>query len=358
MTFDFNDYNYYPNLRSRPAEVKGFAELANACKDAITPVFTLGAWPRQEDTKTSLREVLLASSGRPVMLDLTSDPSYITKDIFELKNPDSNFKNWREFITQIDHPVIPVIQINEDSKISQVIRQARYFENNGLGKLAFKIQSFGSQASNVIAALSALDSADNALVIIDAGYIRDTLHASLAGSVTLINTIRDEVDNAIISVTSTSFPASVMPFLDANSKGKSGIIDMLETKLHAAIGREAVIYGDHGSIHSRVYPAKGGKFIARIDYPLNDAWVFERRADTNSQGYISAAQDLIEDFPEILEDDTWGARKIVSASDGDIENMKTPASWIAARVNMHISRQVDLTGSSTTDEEDFEDFDL
>lgn len=358
MTFDFNDYNYYPNLRSRPAEVKGFCELADACKDSVTPIFTLGAWPRQEDTKTSLKEVINASGGRPFILDLTSDPTYLTKDIFELKNPESNFKAWREFIEGIQSPVIPTIQINDDSKISQVIRQARYFENKGLGKIAFKIQSFSDQTGNVIAALSALDSADNALVIIDAGYIRDTLHASLAGSVTLINSIRDEVENAIISVTSTSFPASVIPFIDAKSKGKSGVIDMLETKLHAAIGREAVIYGDHGSIHSRVYPTKGGKFIARIDYPLNDAWVFERRADTNSQGYISAAQDLIEAFPEILEDDTWGARKIVSASAGDIENMKQPASWIAARVNMHISRQVDLTSSSTTDEEDFDEFDF
>ncbi|QQX60916.1 beta family protein [Pseudomonas chlororaphis] len=358
MTFDFNNYNYFPNLRSRPAEVKGFSELADACKDAITPVFTLGAWPRQEDTRTSLKEVIQASGGRPLMLDLTNEPSYLTKDIFELKNPDSNFKNWRNFIDQIQHPVIPIIQINEESKISQVIRQARYFENKGLGKIAFKLQSFSSQANNVIAALSALDSSDNALIIIDAGYIRDTLHASLAGSVTLINSIRDEVDNAIISVTSTSFPSSVIPFIDAKSKGKSGIIDMFETKLHAAIGREAVIYGDHGSIHSRVYPTKGGKFIARIDYPLNDAWVFERRADTNSQGYISAAVDLIGAFPEILEDDTWGAKKIIRASQGDIDNMKTPASWIAARVNMHISRQIDLTSSSTTDEEDFEDFDF
>ncbi|WP_422402612.1 beta family protein [Pseudomonas sp. GZD-209] len=358
MTFDFNDYNYYPNLRSRPAEVKGFCELADACKDAIIPTFTLGKWPRQEDSRTSLSEIINASGGRPLILDLTSDPAYLTKDIYELKNPDSNFKSWRNFIERIEHPVVPTIQINEDSKISQVIRQARHFENSGLGKIAFKIQSFSDQANNIIAALSALDSADNALVIIDAGYIRDTVHASLAGCVTLINSIRDEVDNAIISVTSTSFPSSVMPFIDAKSKGKSGIIDMLETKLHAAIGREAVIYGDHGSIHSRVYTTKGGKFIARIDYPLNDAWVFERRADTNSQGYISAAQDLIESFPEILEDDTWGARKIVSAASGDIDNMKQPASWIAARVNMHISRQIDLTSASVTDEEDFDEFDF
>ncbi|WP_353228494.1 beta family protein [Pseudomonas qingdaonensis] len=355
MTFDFNSFNYYPNLRTRPAEVKGYSELAGACKDAIIPVFTLGAWPRQDDTRLSLSEVITASGGRPIILDLTSDPAYLTKDTHELKNPSSNFKEWREFIERIEHPVIPVIQINEDSKISQVIRQARHFENTGFNKLAFKINSFSDQANNVIAALSALDSADNALVIIDAGYIRDTLHPSLAGSVALINAIREEVDNAIISVTSTSFPSSVMPFVDPKSKGKSGVIDMLETKLFAAIGREAVIYGDHGSIHSRVYPTKGGKFIARIDYPLNDAWVFERRADTNSQGYISAAEDLIENCPEILEDYTWGARKIVSAANSEIDNMKQPASWIAARVNMHISRQIDLTNSSVTDEEDFDD---
>lgn len=358
MTIDFNEYSYYPNLRSRPAEVKGFGELSEPCKDAIIPLFTLGVWPRQTDTKTSLREVIAASGGRPFALDLTSDPSYLTKDVYELRDPDSNFKKWRDFIKEINHPVIPVIQITEESKISQVIRQARAFENEGLGKVVFKINSFSDQVNNIIAALSALDSSDNALVMIDAGYIRDTLHASLAGTVTLINSIRDEVDSAIISVASTSFPSSVMPFIDANSKGRSGVIDIMETKLHAAIGREAVIYGDHGSIHSRVYPTSGGRFVARIDYALNDAWVFERRSETNSQGYISAAEDLIEAFPEILDDETWGAKKIVQASRGEIDNMKTPASWIAARVNMHISRQIELNSESQTDEEDFEDFDF
>jgi len=358
MEIDFNNFNYYPNLRSRPAEVKGYHELSNSCKDSIIPIFTLGVWPRQTDSIVSLREVISASGNRPLALDLTTDPTYLTKDIFKLKDPDSNFKNWRDFVGKIESPVIPVVQITEDSKISQIIRQARAFENLGLGKVIFKIQNFSTQANNIIAALSALDSSDNALIVIDAGYIRDTLHASLAGTVTLINSIRDEVDTAIISVASTSFPSSVIPFIDASSKGRTGVIDIVETKLHAAIGREAVIYGDHGSIHSRVYPTSGGRFVARIDYPLNDAWVFERRSETNSQGYISAAQDLIEAFPEIHDDETWGAKKIVLASTGQIDNMKTPASWIAARVNMHISRQIELNDASQSDEEDFEDFDF
>lgn len=355
MKIDFNDYTYFPHLRSRPAEVKGYSELSIESKDSIIPIFTLGVWPRQTDSSMSLKEVISASSGRPFMLDLTSDPAYLSQDIYELRNPDSNFGNWQEFIKKIEHPIIPVIQITEESKISQVIRQARALESFGLGKIAFKIITFSDQINNVIAALSALDSSDNALVIIDAGYVRDTLHASLAGSVTAINSIRDEVDTAIISVASTSFPSSVMPFIDAKSKGTSGAISILETKLHAAIGSGAVIYGDHGSIHSRVYPTRGGKFIARIDYPLNDAWVFERRADTNSQGYVSAAEVLIETYPEICEDDTWGAKKIVQAANGEIENMKTPASWIAARVNMHISKQIEINRSSQTDEEDFDD---
>jgi hypothetical protein len=358
MTIDFNQYSYYPNLRSRPAEVKGFGELSSSCKDSIIPLFTLGMWPRQTDTKTSLKEVITACDGRPFALDLTSDPAHLTKDIVELKDPDSNFKNWRDFISEIQHPVIPVIQITDESKISQVIRQARAFENNGSGKVVFKIHSFSDQVNNVIASLSALDSSDNALIIIDAGYIRDTLHASLAGTVSLINSIRDEVDSAIISVASTSFPSSVMPFIDASSKGRSGVIDIMETKLYAAIGREAVIYGDHASIHSRVLPTSGGRFVARIDYALNDAWVFERRSDTNSQGYISAAEDIIEAFPEILDDETWGAKKIVQASLGEIDKMKTPASWIAARVNMHITRQIDLNNENGTDDEDLEELDF
>lgn len=356
MEIIFDSYNYYPALRTRPAEVKGYSELHQDIKKSILPIFTLGLWPKQPGVQASIEKTIEAAAGNPFILDLTSDPNYTTDEVKSFRDSYNNFQNWRNYIKGLNASIIPTVQITADSKISHVIRQARFFESIGCHKLAFKVVSFGEETTEIIAGLSALDDTENAIVIIDAGYIRDTLPTSLAGCVTAINEIRDEVSDAIISVISTSFPSSVVPFLDPSSKGERGLISMLETKLHAAIGQDAAIYGDHGSIHSRVYLAKGGRYTPRIDYPLNDAWVFERRTDCNSSGYIEAAKSLIEAYPEIKEDESWGAAMIIQAAKGEIEGMKTPASWIAARVNTHITKQVDITSNnSLTDEEDLDE---
>lgn len=355
MDIKFDSFEYYPALRTRPAEVKGYAELAPEEKSKIVPIFTAGLWPRQSELSASMDKVFEAAGENPIILDLTTDPNYSSEEIRKLRDCENNFSAWRKFVEQQKAEVIPVVQITPDSKISHIIRQARAFEESGR-KIAFKVRSFGEDTTEIISALSALDDVENALTIIDAGYIRETLTASLAGCVTSINEIRDEVSDAIITVLSTSFPASVVPFLDANSKGQRGVINMLETKLHAAIGADAAIYGDHASIHSRVYIARGGRYTPRIDYPMNDAWVFERRPECNSHGYVDAAEALLDAYAEIRDDYSWGAKMIKQAAVGEIDGMKTPASWIAARVNMHISKQIYLNSSAPfTDEEDFDD---
>ncbi|MBS7463856.1 beta family protein [Pseudomonas syringae] len=356
MEIIFENYKYYPALRSRPAEITGYENLSNENKSAVITTFTLGAWPRQSSIDVPLSRIIEATAGRPFILDLTTEPSFLTNDIKHLKDSTNNFENWIKFLGKIKAPVIPVIQITPISKTSQIIRQARALERTGCHRIAFKVRNFGEDTTKIIAALSALDSSENAITIIEAGYVRDSLPASLAGCISSINEIRDEVEDAEIVISATSFPSSVVSFLDPNSGGKRGLIPMFESKIHDTIGSAAAIYGDHGSIHSRVYITGGGRYTPRIDYPLNDAWIFERRPDNDSTGYIDAAKKLISSYSEIEDDDTWGAKMIRRAAQGEIEGMKTPASWIAARVNMHISKQIEFRCSGTLDDE--EDYDL
>lgn len=350
---DFEDFPYYPALRTRPAEMLGYQKLSATIKDKLLPLFTVGQWPRQDNLSVSMQNAMSAADGRPFMLDLTNEKAYETGDLKSLKDPTGNFKNWQDFATRAEHnTIIPVVQMPAGSKIPQIIKQARAFESHGLGKVAFRITDFAIDPEKVVAALSALDDPENGLVIIDVGYIRETMAASIAACVLAINEIRNDVEEAIISVISTSFPSAIPPFLDANSAGKRGIIPMMERALHQAIGTDAVIYGDHGSIHSKVYPATGGKYTPRVDFPLYDAWVFERRPGENSDGFISAAAALITSYPEIGEDDSWGANAIKEAATGKIDGMKTHAAWIAARVNMHITKQFEISSQSQPDSED------
>jgi hypothetical protein len=74
----------------------------------------------------------------------------------------------------------------------------------------------------------------------------------------------------------------------------------------------------------------------------------------DGSGYIDAASALISKYPEILEEDSWGAKMIRAAADGEIDGMKARAKWIAVRVNIHIQKQLELSMSTISDEE--EDF--
>jgi hypothetical protein len=290
-------------------------------------------------------------------LDLTQESAYQRPQILELMSADRDFAAWRKLIASVEN-AIPVVQISPNDKLSQIIKQARGLEDLANQRVAFRITDFASDTPRVVASLSALDKPSEALVIVDAGYIRDSMPASLSACVKSINDVREEIPEAIITVVSTSFPATVTSHLTQESSGTRGTLAILERELHYAIGADAAVYGDHGSIHSKVYLTTGGRFMPRIDYALSDAWEFERRPGKDSSGYIDAARSLMERFPTIAEEDTWGAEKIRNAASGDIDKMRTPARWIAARVNMHISRQLDLSNEiGVLDEADMdEDF--
>lgn len=342
MTVKFDQQSYFPALRTRPAEMDGYANLRDEVKDKLVPIITLGAWPRVEGIDQSLEQVEMAVGQRPYVLDLTQEAAYQRPQILELLRPDNNFSAWRALVARIGH-VVPVVQMPSSAKLSQIIKQARALED-AHDRVAFRIVDFAVDTPRVIAGLSALDHPAEALVIIDAGYIRDSMPASLSACVASINEIREEIPEAIITVVSTSFPATVTSHLALESAGERGALAILERELHAAIGPDAAIYGDHASIHSKVYMAAGGRFMPRIDYPLSDAWEFERRPQArDSSGYIAAAQALMRRFPAVAEEDTWGAERIRNAAEGNIEKMKTPARWIAARVNMHVTRQLELS---------------
>lgn len=359
MASEFEGRNYFPAIRTRPAEIDGYSKLADEIKDAVTPIITLGAWPRHEDAVEPMKQVASALGDRPFILDVTKVPLYQKSRIFDLLNEKNSFERWRTFVSDIAN-VVPMIQITSSAKLSQVIKQARLLESASSHQVAFRISNFLVETPKVIAALSALDAPEKSLVIIDAGYIRDSMSASLSACINTINDLREEIPEALITVISTSFPASVAGYLAPESGGCRGTITIMERELHSAIGADAAVYGDHASIHSKVYMTSGGRFMPRIDYPLNDAWEIERRPEIrDSQGYIKAAEALIEKFPSILEESTWGAEKIRNAARGDIDGMRTPARWIAARVNMHVTRQVELSeGIKGLDWADLDDGDL
>ncbi|POP69008.1 beta family protein [Pseudomonas syringae] len=340
MYVDFERYGYYPALRTRAAELGGLKQLTRHEKEKIVPLITLGKWPRSEDIQVSLDKVVDAMGDLPFILDVTRESKHHCENSASLLSPENNFSAWRNFVSQKDN-IVPVVQITDSARIRDITMQAREFETTK-NSLAFRITNPQRDIQKVISSLATLDSPEKAIVFIDLGYIRGNIPIVTTAAVSAINQLRQEIPETIISVLSTSFPSTVTTF--CREDGRSGEIDIIERELFQTIGgRDICIYGDHGSIHAVVYDETGGRYVPRIDLPFDDSWYFERRSGEDSSGYIDAARAILREYPDLAEDDSWGAGMIKNAANGEIEGMGSPAKWIAVRVNMHISRQILLS---------------
>jgi hypothetical protein len=352
INIKFENYQYFPTLRTRLSEMKGLKELDVGRKSKIVPLLTLGRWPRATDFDKAAEKSLEVMDGHPYFLDLTADTTHLGDQQKILRDSSSAFKAWREFLMKYDN-VIPVVQLSTDAKVRDIFKQAQILENTS-GKIAFRIKDFTSDISLVINAISAMDDTSNAIVFVDCQYIRDSFVGYVTAAVATINQLRNEFPELMIVVMSTSFPSSVMSFIDSTQK--KGVIDILERQLHARVGGNPVaLYGDHASIHSVVYDdVRIMRWSARIDYPQNFQWAFERRSGDQTQaGFISSAKEIVHLDPDIGKRNIWGEQMILDAAAG-MPYGAAPSSWIAARVNIHLSRQIDLS-SLIENQHDVED---
>jgi len=304
---NFDDYQYYPTLRTRQAEMRGLKELDLNRRSKIIPLLTLGRWPKATDFDRAAEKAAETMVDKPYFLDLTNDINHLGEQQKILRSPSGGFKAWRDFVGKYEQ-AIPVIQMNPDSKVRDTFKQAQSIEHSS-GKLAFRIKNFTSDTPLVINAISSIDDVANAMVFIDCQYIRDSFAAYATAVVATINQLRNEFPDLMIVVLSTSFPSSVLSYMQANRT--NGVIEILERQLHHRIGGNSVaVYGDHASIHSVVYDdAAIMRWSARIDYPQNLQWLFERRAkDQTPSGFESAAKSIVELDPDIGTRNIWGDR--------------------------------------------------
>ena len=335
----FDQYHYFPALRTRQAELKGLKELTIARKRQLLPIMTVYKWPKAADFSKSAEKAAEVMDGLPYILDLTSDARQIAEQQNLLRDPTNAFEAWRNFVSKSTN-AIPVVQLAAEAKTRDVVKQAQEFERQA-GKIAFRIRDFTVDTTMVVNALSALNDPRNAIVFVDCQYIRNALSAYVAAAIATINRLRTEFPDLVISVLSTSFPQSVTQFGQ-----RQGSINIAERELHQQIGGDGVAaYGDHASIHSVVYDEELMmlRWAPRIDFPREFEWYFERRpGELPMDGYISAARAVRESEPDLGRLETWGEQQIILASEGN-PPWKAPGQWIAVRVNIHIARQLDLS---------------
>ncbi|NMM75546.1 hypothetical protein B2J88_11910 [Rhodococcus sp. SRB_17] len=351
---NLSTYTYFPALRTRLAELRGLKELDGARKARIVPMLTLGQWRGSSELNKAAEKAAEAAGDRPFFMDLSSDNRKVEVHWDQLRNSTDAFRAWRQFAAEYKN-AIPVVQIPVGGRTRDIVQQAQEIES-AFGTVAFRIQDFAAQTPFVISAISALDDPRNAIVFIDCQYIREAMAAFVTATISTVNALRSEFPALLIVVLSTSFPSSTLPFADSTKR--RGVIPILERELHARVGGNPVaIYGDHGSVHAVVYDdVPMMRWSPRIDYPTYTDWHFERRPGPIEPGYIESARAIQEEFDCSTTSTIWGERMIAEAAAGSPYG-KAPASWIAVRVNIHLSRQIDYEEASRQDNDNENGFD-
>src|SRR5262249_28242080 len=106
----FDDYSYYPALRTRQAELKGLEYLDEARPAKIVPLLTLGRWPKALSFTKAADKAKEVMNGRPYFIDLTTDRNHLPTEQTSLRSPDNAFAAWRSFATSSES-AIPVAQL-------------------------------------------------------------------------------------------------------------------------------------------------------------------------------------------------------------------------------------------------------
>lgn len=335
MSVDFDQFRYYPSLRSRMWEMRGYAELGHEEKDRLLPIIPLASHHRTKAIADVAAKVGEYMGERTRILDLEQNAIYACDECRALLEPSNGFAAWREFVMEQPNSV-PAALLPTDAPIRDVVQQVRRLERDRR-QVVIRSRAPTVDLPAMQAVLSAVDDVNNLMIVLDFGYVRSRASALAVEAANVINALRETDDAARVVVLASSYPKSAAAYDDAGTS-----IPIQERAMHAALGGDAVaIYGDYGSIHPEPMEPMMARFVPRIDYPLSDAWIF-RRVRADQGGFQSCAQLITEltDWQPDLVGQVWGADKINAAAGGDLTSMGTPGPWIAVRVNLHLWQQI------------------
>ncbi|MGH6736880.1 MAG: beta family protein [Methyloceanibacter sp.] len=346
MPKNFTDYQYYPALRSRLWEMRGHTELDKETKSKIIPIIALAKYQKTTTAAAVIETVAKLLDGGPFILDVEPSVYYRCDDAQTLYDPDQDYGAWRKHVASIPN-VIPSVLVRASGGKRPIIQQALKLEQS-FGQIAIRSRNPSSDLEVLSNVLSSIDDAKNLLVILDYQYVRGASSELADKATNLIAGLREVNNDAVIALIGSSYPQAAASYGDAGAT-----LEIYERSFHASVASTTdVIYGDYASIHPIAFAPQKSLYVPRIDYPTATTWTFRRYRDDDG-GWKKCAQEIT-DLPQwdkALVEQSWGAQKIAAAKAGDLTGMGAPGPWIAARVNMHILRQLDFDPGIPNDED-------
>ena len=352
---EFSQLKYLPIISVRPAEMRALEELPERTKDQMLPYIPLRPWVGANRLQNALTRIEDAYSDRPIVVGLGEREAPQDRPVFgeidRLRSPAEGFLEWRNFIDDHDN-YIPVLQFdpntdNETLEIEQLWQLGR-----GL-VVHLPRELFPGMVPLAQRVALATDSGRDVLFVLDFGTVgADHLQAAalVQGAIT---TIREYCTNCFVATSASSFPPQFEDGVHAQQIFERRLFNILEEQ---QIPR--LIYSDRGSARIERLGGGGGRPYPRIDYPIEQDWLFYRHdIQDGFEGYQIQAADLLRSDAFNPDLRVWGTQMIERTAAGDRSAISNPQKATSARINLHLQVQTfygDPIGAEAT-EDDWED---
>lgn len=340
----FETVSYLPLLNVRPAEMRALEELTNRGKDQLLPYVFLCPWTTAHQLDSALSRIEQAYGDRPIVFDLSlpdieGSRRPVHDELDELRGSNNGYENWCEFVARSE-VAIPSIQIGV---IAQVRDQVIFFRDlNREMVIRLPEQAFGAGA-NLARLLAELRvPPENVCFLLDFERSTREILGRAAVALGVINAIWGAFPGCFISLSSSSFP-----------EGFDGLTrqEIYERLFFNAVLPQTdaarLIYSDRGSARAERQGGGGGQPLPRVDYALPNEWSFFREEPADSDdpstrppAYQAAAVRALDSESWDARLRIWGSQMIERTAAGDPDAIISPMRCTAARINIHLHRQL------------------
>ncbi len=332
------DVSYIPLLGLRPAEMQALEELPERDKDQLLPLIQLGPWVGAHNLASSLAKLEETFGSRPVFVMLC-DPEQsagdrsVHREIAALRSPNRGYESWCLFIEQQSN-FIPAVQIGTVAELSAQIKHLYSF-GRGL-VVPFEQRAFPGVDPISRSVAAQTNAGENVCFLLDFGRANKDLISLQGKAIDNIRQILQNAPNSYVSVSASSFPESFTVI-----RGQEIFERSLYNLLKPEFGSR-LIYSDRGSARAERQSGGGGTPAPRIDYALDSQWKFFRSEDTVDRfgAYAEQAKAAIDDPAWDRNLRIWGTQMIERTALGDRSAIVSPKRSTAARINIHLHRQL------------------
>jgi hypothetical protein len=384
MTDNFSQ-TYFPAFSTREHELNAYNHADSAAKDRMLPVVTLTREREASSLADSVASLAAAAGGRPVIVDFDPEPRPVAsheeieirrrekaakrkaegkkpfvpspkqeeryrlqrentiefnRTLELLKSPAGGYAAWMALALSGPN-FIPLAKLGDPAaalaQVMAVVAADR--------RIAFRLHlGVPGAVTAFLAAAAGLDGPSRSILILDAGYIRDSVSVARDRVIDALAEIRKHLsppmfDGMVKVCMAGSFPSSLTNLPGHLRIQERDLFDLVKADWD-------VRYGDHASVQRRSGMEAASGWFPHVDVAHLREWHFDRSdKKSNSVGYVDAARVVKGKFHVWRgRSASWGTDMVERASRGMLNDgmglkLTTPGPWVGVRVSQHLTHQ-------------------